>query len=155
MGGRVWASVVAGLVLAGAIVPGAVVPGEAAGFFEMNFYLSGPRYDGWVPLCTEDGPLHSISSKFHTKEYRFWNSELRIVDFQNVREIAVRPWAADAIPRRFCRADALVSDGTKRPIYYSIVEGSGIIGAGWGVEFCVVGLDRNWAYNPACKMAQP
>jgi hypothetical protein len=25
----------------------------------------------------------------------------------------------------------------------------------WGVEWCVVGLDRNWAYNPACKMAQP
>jgi len=25
----------------------------------------------------------------------------------------------------------------------------------WGVEWCVVGLDRNWAYNPTCKMAQP
>jgi hypothetical protein len=25
----------------------------------------------------------------------------------------------------------------------------------WGVEWCVVGLDRNWAYNPACKMARP
>ena len=24
-----------------------------------------------------------------------------------------------------------------------------------GVEFCVVGLDRNWAYNPACKAAGP
>jgi hypothetical protein len=25
----------------------------------------------------------------------------------------------------------------------------------WGVEWCVVGLDRNWAYNPRCKMARP
>jgi hypothetical protein len=30
-----------------------------------------------------------------------------------------------------------------------------MIGAIWGVEWCIVGLDRNWAYNPACKMARP
>jgi hypothetical protein len=30
-----------------------------------------------------------------------------------------------------------------------------MIGATWGVEWCVAGLDRNWAYHPACKMAQP
>jgi hypothetical protein len=30
-----------------------------------------------------------------------------------------------------------------------------MIGMTWGVEWCVVGLDRNWAYNPICKMAQP
>ena len=30
-----------------------------------------------------------------------------------------------------------------------------MIGSSWGVEWCVVGLDRNWAYNPACKMARP
>jgi hypothetical protein len=30
-----------------------------------------------------------------------------------------------------------------------------MIGASWGVEWCVVGLDRNWAYNPACRMARP
>ena len=26
-----------------------------------------------------------------------------------------------------------------------------MIGASWGVEWCVVGLDRNWAYNPALQ----
>jgi hypothetical protein len=30
-----------------------------------------------------------------------------------------------------------------------------VLGAGQGVEWCVVGLDRNWAYNPKCKMALP
>ena len=149
------ASVVAGLVVAGLMMAGAIAPGRAAGFFEMNFYLSGPRYSADVPLCTESGPLHRISSDFHTKEYRFWNTELRIVDFENVREVALRPWASSAIPRRFCRADAVVSDGVKRPVYFSIVEDGGLIGATYGVEWCVVGLDRNQAYNPACKMAKP
>jgi len=40
-------------------------------------------------------------------------------------------------------------------IDYSVREDLGIIGATWGVEFCVHGLDRNWAYAPACRMARP
>ena len=49
----------------------------------------------------------------------------------------------------------MVSDGITRPVYYSIIEDGGLIGMTYGVEWCVVGLNRNWAYNPACKMAQP
>ena len=38
---------------------------------------------------------------------------------------------------------------------YSINEDLGIIGFGFGVEWCVGGLDRNDAYAPNCKMARP
>ena len=150
MSTRIWA-----LILAVLAVSGAAGPGRTAGFFEKNFYLSGPRYSADVPLCEEYGPLSRIRSTFSTKEGRFWNSDLTIVDFANVREIAFRPWTAGAIPRRFCRADAYISDGVKRPVYYSIIEDGGLIGMTYGVEWCVVGLDRNWSYNPACKMAKP
>ena len=34
-------------------------------------------------------------------------------------------------------------------------EDSGMIGASWRVEWCVVGVDRNWANNPACRQAKP
>jgi len=37
-------------------------------------------------------------------------------------------------------------------MHYSILETTGWLGIGWGIEWCVVGLDRNWAYNPACRM---
>jgi hypothetical protein len=40
-------------------------------------------------------------------------------------------------------------------MYYNIGEDLGFIGASWGVEWCVVGLDRNYAYAPACTMALP
>lgn len=142
-------------VIFGLALIGWEAEGGAANFLEKNFWLSGPRYDAVVPLCEETGPLGKIQSRFSQKEGRFWNSNLEIVSFENVREIKFRPWAADAIPRRFCRATAVISDGVKRPIYFSIIEDSGIIGVTWGVEWCVVGLDRNWAYNPACRMAQP
>jgi len=129
------------------------VPAAAANWLEMNFWLSGPRYDGVLPGC--DAALDTIASRFATKEGRFWNSELQIVGFEKVRQVAFRPWANDTIPRRFCTGTALVSDGHKHRVNFSIVEDAGFTGATWGVEWCVTGLDRNWAYNPACKMAQP
>jgi hypothetical protein len=130
-------------------------PAAAGGLLELNFWLSGPRYDGVLPPCDERSALGEITSRFAQKEGRFWNSELTIVGFEQIRETAFRPWAPQAIPRRFCSAVALVSDGLKHPIHYSIAENSGMIGGGWGIEWCVVGLDRNWSYNPACKMAKP
>ena len=127
----------------------------AANLFELNFFLSGPRHDGILPPCDSDAALSTISSRFAQKEGTFWNSTLTISGFEKVRETAFRPSAVNSIPRRFCSAIALVSDGLRHPIHYSIGEDTGMIGASWGVEWCVVGLDRNWAYNPACKMARP
>lgn len=128
---------------------------QSASLFEKNFGLSGPRFDAVVPLCDDPWVLGKISSRFGQKERRYWDPTLAIVGFDTVREIAFRPWAPNTIPRRFCRGFAHVSDGQRRPVYFSVIEDTGIIGATWGVEWCVAGLDRNWAYNPACKMARP
>jgi hypothetical protein len=152
-----WTSVRIG-VLAWALMAGALlpIPASAAGLLEKNFYLRGPRYDSILPSC--DAALGVIAERFATKESRFWASALQLVGFADVRETALRPWAAGAdqtIPRRFCSAKTMVSDGKWRPLYYSIIEDGGLIGVSWGVDFCVVGLDRNWAYNPACRMARP
>ena len=58
------------LALAGAA---AVVPAgsaSAASIFELNFWLSGPRYDGALPPC--DGRRsNTISSRFAQKEGRY------------------------------------------------------------------------------------
>jgi hypothetical protein len=133
----------------------AAQPAAAANPFELNFYLSGPRYDGKVPLCNDEWALNKIAGRFGEKEGKFWNSKLTIVGFDKIQETAYRPWAPNTIPRRFCSAVAFVSDGLKHPIHYSIAEDTGMIGSTFGVEWCVLGLDRNWAYNPACKMARP
>jgi hypothetical protein len=128
-------------------------PAIAAGWLEKTVYMSGPRYDGKVP--PGEAGLGEIAAHFGQKETRYWNSDLQILDFEKVREIAYSPWARGTIPRRFCSATALVSNGRKHAVYYSIGEDTGMIGSTWGVQWCVVGLDRNWAYNPRCKMARP
>src|SRR5918995_859430 len=134
---------------------GTLAPASAASLLELNFWLSGPRYDAIVPLCHDPAALGKVASRFAEKEEKFWDPTLRILGFERVRETAWRPWAENSIPRRFCSATALVNDGKARTVHYSIAEDTNMIGATFGVEWCVVGLDRNWAYNPACKMAQP
>jgi len=132
----------------------AVAPAaHAANPFEKNFWLSGPRYDGDLPPC--EAALPSITHQFAEKEGTFWNSELRITAYSRIRDVAFRPWQSDNIPRRYCAAEVLLNDGKTHPVYFSIIEDGGLAGFADGVEFCVVGLDRNWAYNPACKAAKP
>ncbi|MBI5323166.1 hypothetical protein [Bradyrhizobium sp.] len=126
---------------------------RAANPLELNFWLSGPRYDGRVAPC--ESALPTITSQFREKESSFWNSSLAITAYGNIRETAFRPWQSDNIPRRYCSAEALLSDGKMRPVHFSIIEDGGFAGFGQGVEWCVVGLDRNWAFNPACKTARP
>jgi hypothetical protein len=128
-------------------------PARAANPLELNFWLSGPRYDGRVAECEQ--ALGTITSQFGEKESTFWNSDLRITAYGKVRETAFRPWQSDNIPRRYCSAEAMLSDGKVRIVHYSIIEDGGFAGFGQGVEWCVVGLDRDWAYNPRCRAARP
>ena len=133
----------------------ASAPALAASIFEKNGYMIGPRYDSAVPACDNSWALSTIQSRFASKEGMYWNSALQIVNFDRIREIAFRPWADATIPRRWCTGRALISDGLWRTLRYSIIEDGGMIGANWGVEWCVVGIDRNWAYNPICREAAP
>ena len=126
---------------------------SAANFLEKNFGLFGPRYDGVTTPC--ETALNWVASAFADKESTFWNSSLQITGFSDVHEIAYRPWQSDTIPRRYCTATAMISDGKPRTVNYSIIEDGGWASFGDGLEFCIVGLDRNWAFNPACRMARP
>ena len=145
-----------GVALAAAMMAGSLcTPASASDIFEKMFYLIGPRYDSKLPGCTDSWALNDIQRKFGRKEGRFWNSDLRIVSFDQIREDAYRPWADGTIPRRFCSGRAQTSDGQWRPVRFSIIEDAGMIGASWGVHWCVVGADRNWANNPDCRAAGP
>jgi hypothetical protein len=143
------------VAIAAALSAAMIAPAEAASWLEKSFYLIGPRYNSLLPPCDEPRALSTIQRRFATKEGRFWQSDLHIVNFDRIRETAYHPWADASIPRRFCSGRALVSDGIWREVHYSIIEDGGMIGWKWGVEWCVVGIDRNWAYNPQCKMARP
>jgi hypothetical protein len=146
--------------LAGAAALGALLcvlasgqTAQAANGLELNFWLSGPKYDGRVAPC--ENALSTITNQFWEKESTFWNSKLQITGYGNIHEIAFRPWQSDNIPRRYCTGKAMTSDGKIHTVNFSIIEDGGFAGYGQGVEWCLIGLDRNWAYNPACRSAGP
>ncbi len=116
------------------------------------------RYDfyaGGLPSCGDPHVLERIQSRFHDRESEFWKSGLEIVGFDAAREIGLRTNGLDYIPRRYCMARALLNDQSVRTVSYSIIEDQGIIGWSFGVDWCVAGLDRNYANAPNCQMARP
>ena len=113
-------------VVAACVAVSVVTPAVAAGWLEKSIYMIGPRYDGVLPPC--EAALDTIAFRFGQKEGRFWNSDLQILGFERVREIAFRPWAPQTVPRRFCTAVAAVSDGHKHTVNYWIGEDTGMIG---------------------------
>lgn len=128
-------------------------PAHAANPLELNFWLSGPKYDGRVAPCEK--ALSTITSQFQEKESTFWNSSLTITSYENIHEIAFRPWQSNNIPRRYCTGSATTSDGRLHRVTFSIIEDGGFAGFDQGVDWCITGLDRNWAYGPRCRAAGP
>ena len=130
---------------AGAALARPVVPAERR-------YWS---YDGDVPACNDTGVLDRIKDRFSQKEGEYWDTSLEIVQFDRVRLVAVNPWGNDHIPRTFCAARVLLNDKSFHDVSYSVAEDQGMIGFGFGVEWCVQGLDRNLAFAPNCQLAKP
>ena len=89
------------------------------------------------------------------KESKFWNSALTTRDTAGSTRRPSGLGIRHKIPRRFCSGDVMLSDGKMRTVHYSIIEDGGFAGFGQGVEWCVTGLDRNWAYSPGCRAARP
>jgi hypothetical protein len=108
-----------------------------------------------LPLCDNPGVLSTITDRFDHKESAFWNSPLQIGGYDRIREIGFRANGLGYIPRRYCIARAQLSDLKPRTVIYAIREDLGILGIGFGVEWCVVGLDRNLAYAPGCQAVRP
>jgi hypothetical protein len=112
-------------------------------------------YDARLPPCDDPGVLGRISDRFQQKEAEFWGSSLQIGGYDRVRQIGFRANGLGYIPIRYCLARAEVNDLKPRAVIYQIQEDLGIIGWGYGVEWCVVGLDRNLAYAPGCQSLRP
>jgi hypothetical protein len=108
-----------------------------------------------VYSCDDSAVLSRIESVFRTTQNAYWKEDLQISDFDRVREISFRGNGTEYIPRRYCIARGHFSDNSLHTVIYDIEESQGIIGIGDGVEWCVVGLDRLFAFSPACSSLRP
>lgn len=112
-------------------------------------------WTGDLPACDDPSVLSNITSRFQQKESSYWSSALEITGYDHISQIGYRSNGSQYIPRRYCHARAMINDNSRHEVVYAIGEELGIIGMTYGVQWCVVGLDRNDAYSPACRAAYP
>jgi hypothetical protein len=112
-------------------------------------------YSGALPTCDDSWVLGQVTYGFGATESGFWASTLQIGGYDRIREIGFRANGLGYIPRRYCVARVALNDQSFHLIVYQIKESLGFVGFGWGVDWCVVGLDRNLAYAPACSALRP
>ncbi len=116
-----------------------------------------------LPTCEDNGVLSTVSGRFAQTENTYWDGNSVIAGIDGVREIGFRANGLAYIPRRYCVGRAAVVDPRDPPpqrpkmhtVVYNVVQAGGIIGWNWGVEWCVIGFDRNHAYSPDCEILRP
>ena len=139
-------------------LPGGQGNGQGTGAYARPMVPAERReepYSGKVPRCNDTHVLNRIRKRFAQREKIYWHTGRKIRSFHRVRQIGLRSNGRDFIPRRYCSARARFVNGKRRYVSYWIGEDLGMIGWGWGVEWCIHGLDYNLAFAPNCRMARP
>ncbi len=122
---------------------------------------SGPAERRWSPYvgnvykCDEPAILARMQGVFRTAQNAYWKEDLQMLSLDRIRELSLRGNGTEYIPRRYCIARGHFSDDSVHTVIFDIEEGMGIIGVGDGVEYCVVGMDRMFAFSPACSTLRP
>jgi hypothetical protein len=133
---------------------------------EQRYYA----YDAQVAACDDPAVIGRIQGRFNAREANDWKTNLTLLEVDHIQQTHFRPNGVDLIPRRYCHARVVTSDGRRRALYYNIVEDAGITGwhgslflglvryptpGSFNVEWCVDGLDRHRTYAQNCRMARP
>ena len=137
-----------------AVLLGSCLPAFAAGVVVPAEQRYIP-FSGDIEKCDDADSLWWIVHHFSHKESEYWNSPLEIQSIDDIHEIGMRSNGVQYIPRRYCVGHAHMSDMKTRTIVYQIIEHAGFAGLSNNTEWCVVGLDRDLSYAPACAILKP
>ena len=127
---------------------------SAAGIVVPNEERFAP-FSAEIPNCDDPAVLDRIRDRFAQKESEFWGSTHKLGATERIVEIGYRANGLAYIPRRYCVARFELDDSRRVTVDYQVQSDLGIIGWSYGVEWCVVGFDRNLAYAPACSALRP
>jgi hypothetical protein len=116
---------------------------EAAGMPPVRGEIAGACADPWV--------LGRIQGRFAWAEHYNWRRGFVMQAIENPRPSG-HPYAEPGlIARDYCMADAVMTNGDVRTVYYAIEHGVGFAGVGRYVDFCVLGLDPWHVHDGSCR----
>lgn len=104
------------------------------------------------PGCEEPSVISRIFDKQKYGERHAYHHGEELTRMDTISEELVEAFGPAPVVRRFCFANAWMSTGQKRKMYYMIEKGMGLAGTGYKVEFCIMGLDTWGVYDGNCRV---
>jgi hypothetical protein len=114
-------------------------------------YTMDSAVTGMSTACADRYVLNRIKSRFAWAERNTWHRGFVMDSLENPRPSG-HPYAEPGlIARDFCVAEAVMTNGDLRTVYYAVEHGVGFAGIGHYVDFCVLGLDPWHVHDGACR----
>jgi hypothetical protein len=104
------------------------------------------------PPCDAPEVIAKIHQKFAWSETWHAYRGVGLAGVDRIRERRVEYFGPHPIPRRYCHARAILSNGKNVSMPYLIEEGMWVAGTRWNVEFCATGYDRWRVYGGSCRV---
>jgi hypothetical protein len=101
--------------------------------------------------CADAHVLGRIAERFAWAEENTWHRGFVMASLSNPRPGDHPYFEPGLIKRNYCVADAAMTDGTTRTVFYAIEYGVGFASLGNYVDFCVLGLDPWHVHDEACR----
>ncbi|WP_310619007.1 hypothetical protein [Flexibacterium corallicola] len=114
---------------------------------KVYFSLGG---ENRLPSCDSMWTMYFVKSAIGNAVYPYYGG-LRVRGVEHIKETGYRLGNPSPVARRYCAGTANLSNGTQRAIYYKIIEHDGFLGLLWGVEACLLGLDKFRVYDGKCR----
>ncbi len=126
------------------LVTVAIAPAHAAD-------LRGDPSAADVRACSDTRTLARITERFAWAERNTWQRgyQIAVIERPRLRYTVLR--GPSRIRHRHCHASALMTDGVRRTVYYTVSAGMGFASIGNGVDFCLAGLDPWRVHGAACR----
>jgi hypothetical protein len=104
-----------------------------------------------VRACADARMLARITERFAWAERNTWQRGYEILTIEDPRLRYAVFDGPSMIRHRHCRATALMTNGAKRSLFYTVSAGMGLASIGAGVDFCLAGLDPWRVHGAACR----
>ena len=102
-------------------------------------------------LCAAPGVLSGVISRFNWAERNTFKRGFELSALTNPRANPDPVLNVGVIPKRYCVAEAMMSNGTRSTAYYVVLMGQGLAGIGNGLDFCILGLDPWRVHDGECR----
>jgi hypothetical protein len=103
-------------------------------------------------LCANKRVLRQIVDRFAWAENRTWHRGFVIARLENPQlRYDVPAEEVGMVPRRYCEARAVMTNGETYTVYYTTEEELGFASIGDYVDFCVLGLDPWRVHDGFCR----